>query len=42
MLGIFFLCLIVCMGFFVPLENFNSYGDVTITGEAQGPSLFWV
>ena len=25
MLGIFFLCLIVCLRFFVPLENFHSY-----------------
>ena len=26
-------CLFACLGFFVPLENFHSYGDVTITGE---------
>ena len=25
--------LFVCLGFIIPLENFPSYGDVTITGE---------
>ena len=27
------LCLLVSLGFFVPLENFHTYGDVDIAGE---------
>ena len=30
-----FVCLFLCLGYFVPLERFYSYGDVIITGEEQ-------
>ena len=28
-----FVCLFVCLKFFVPLDNFHSFGNITITGE---------